>query len=70
MRSGDIIPLTSEEHRDLAREIRDISTRITELEKLITSVYGPSSKVSFSFLRVLDALERLRGDRAAAKEPE
>jgi len=62
MRSDNTPPLTSEEHRELAGEIRDISARLNELERLVTSVYGPASRVSFSFLKTLETLERLRAD--------
>jgi len=62
MRSENTLPLTSDEHRELAAEMRDISARLNELEKLVTSVYGPASRVAFSFVKTLETLDRLRAD--------
>jgi hypothetical protein len=53
-------PLSSEEHRELARELRNADTRLRELCSLLVGVYGAESRVAFSFLRATESLERLR----------
>jgi hypothetical protein len=55
-------PLTQEEHQELGRELRGTEARLRELCDLAVSVYGPNHRVSFSFLKLLDSMSRLRGD--------
>jgi hypothetical protein len=55
-------PLTHEEHEELARELRNADARLRELWDLAVSVYGPNHRVSFSFQKVLETLNRLRAD--------
>ena len=59
MRPGTLLPLTLEEHRELGQELRLAGARLHELERLITSVYGPNSRASFAFLKTTEAVERL-----------
>jgi hypothetical protein len=53
-------PLTPDEHRDLARELRTTTARMHELSGLVASVYGPDSRATFAFQKTAEALERLR----------
>ncbi len=53
-------PLTLEEHRQLARELRLTSARIRELCELVVSIYGTESRAAFSFSRAAESVERLR----------
>ncbi|HWB84626.1 MAG TPA: hypothetical protein VG675_10835 [Bryobacteraceae bacterium] len=65
MRPESPIPLTLEEHRELGREIRVAGARLQELCTLIAKVYGPQNRAAFSFLKVTEAIERLRQDLEA-----
>jgi len=56
------LPLTLEEHRDLARELRMSNARLRELCDLVVSVYGPHNQAAFSFQKAADAVERLCSD--------
>ena len=55
-------PLTEEEHQDLGRELRATAARLSQLCDLALSVYGANHRVSFSFQKLLDAMDRLRAD--------
>jgi hypothetical protein len=59
------LPLTLEEHRELARELRASNARMRELAHLVVSVYGPNNQAAFSFLKSAEALERLCNDLQA-----
>jgi hypothetical protein len=53
------VPLTFEEHRELGRELRTTSARMHELSRLVLGVYGPHHRVSFSFQKSVEAIDRL-----------
>lgn len=53
-------PLTLEEHRELARELRMADNRLRELCNVVVGVYGAESRVAFTFLRAAEAVARLR----------
>jgi hypothetical protein len=53
-------PLSIEEHRDLAQELRLTDARLHELSELIAGVYGTDSRVAFMFRRAADSVSRLR----------
>jgi hypothetical protein len=55
-------PLTLEEHRELGMEVRKIRARIHELCNLVVDVYGPNDQAAFTFLKVAEAIDRLRAD--------
>ena len=59
------LPLTLEEHRELARELRASNTRMRELCKLVMTVYGPNNQAAFTFLKAAEAVERLCNDMQA-----
>ena len=59
------LPLSSEEHRELAEELRDATERLQPLCDLIVSVYGRESRAAASFLKAIEALERLQAELAA-----
>jgi hypothetical protein len=59
------LPLTLEEHRELARELRASNARMRELSKLVVTVYGPNNQAAFSFLKAAEALDRLCNDLKA-----
>ncbi len=62
MQTETPLPLTLEEHRDLARELRVNNARLRELCSLIVSVYGPNNQAAFSFQKAAEAVERLCTD--------
>lgn len=62
MGSENFIPLTLDEHRELALELKSTTHRLRALCDLIVNVYGPHNKAAFSFLKALDALDRLNED--------
>ncbi len=53
-------PLTVEEHRELARELRVTSARLHQLCELVVTVYGSESRAAFTFSRAVDSVDRLR----------
>jgi hypothetical protein len=59
------LPLTLEEHRELARELRAANARMRELCQLVVNVYGPNNQAAFSFLKASEAVERLCNDLQA-----
>jgi hypothetical protein len=62
MRPETSSPLTLEEHRELSREIRAVRVRLRELCGVVTGVYGPNNRAAFSFLKVIDDMDRLCQD--------
>jgi len=65
MRPGTIIPLTLEEHRELGAEIRTARAHMHQLCDLVVAVYGPNNQAAFSFLKVVEGLDRLSQDLQA-----
>jgi hypothetical protein len=66
-------PLTLEEHRQLARELRLTSARLHELCSLVVSLYGSESRAAFTFSRAAESVDRLRHEmqtQAAVDWPE
>jgi hypothetical protein len=59
------LPLTLEEHRELARELRASNARIRELCQLVVTVYGPNNQAAFTFTKAAEAVERLCSDMQA-----
>jgi hypothetical protein len=59
------LPLTLEEHRELARELRASNARIRELCQLVLTVYGPNNQAAFTFTKAAEAVERLCNDMQA-----
>jgi hypothetical protein len=62
MGSENRLPLTLEEHRQLGREMKQTANRLRTLCDLVVEVYGPQSRAAFSFLRTIEAFERLNQD--------
>jgi hypothetical protein len=54
--------LNLEEHGQLGDELRKTSIRLRQLCGLVTDVYGSNSLPSVSFVRTIDAIERLRAE--------
>ena len=54
------VPLSLEEHRELAQQLRLTDARLHELSELVTVVYGAESRVSFMFRRTAESVSRLR----------
>ena len=72
MRPETRSPLSLEEHRELGQEVRATALRLAQLATLVRSVYGPNNQAAFGFARVVEDIERLRGDlqaQAAADLP-
>lgn len=55
-------PLTLDEHRELAREMRRNVERLRTMCDLVVGVYGPQNRAGFSFLKAMEALDRLNQD--------
>jgi len=53
-------PLSLEEHRELASELREADVYLRELCELVAGIYGPDSRATFMFRRATDSLSRLR----------
>jgi len=58
------IPLSLEEHRELGREMKATVRRLRVLSALVVDVYGPANRTAFSFLKAMEAMERLEQDLA------
>jgi hypothetical protein len=65
MRPQAPVPLTLEEHRELAAEMRAVNARMQALCKVIVSVYGPNTQAAFSFLKAAEQVNRLCQDLQA-----
>jgi len=55
-------PLTLDEHREMAREMKRNVARLRTMCDLVVSVYGPQNRAAFSFLKAMEALDRLNQD--------
>ena len=64
VRAEKPISLTIDEHRELGREIKATAKRLRVLCDLTVGVYGPNNRAAFSFLKALNAIERLQQDLA------
>ena len=62
MRPENPVPLTLEEHRELGREMRAANVRLRQLCTLVVDVYGPNNRAAFSFLKAMEAVQRLCHD--------
>jgi hypothetical protein len=54
--------LNIDEHAQLGDELRKTSTRLRQLCGLVADVYGSESMPAVSFVRTIDAIERLRAE--------
>ena len=59
MRRETANPLTSQEHRQLGSEIRATNARLHRLCDFVVAVYGPNNRAAFSFLKTVEAMDRL-----------
>ena len=62
MRRETANPLTSQEHRQLGNEIRATNARLHQLRDFVVGVYGPNNRAAFSFLKMVEAMDRLCTD--------
>jgi hypothetical protein len=60
----NLISLTIDEHRELGREMKATARRLRALCDVVISVYGPANRAAFSFLKTLEAIDRLEQDLA------
>ena len=60
----NLISLTIDEHRELGREMKATARRLRALCDLVIGVYGPANRAAFSFLKALEAIDRLEQDLA------
>jgi hypothetical protein len=60
----NLISLTIDEHRELGREMKATALRLRALCDVVVSVYGPANRAAFSFLKALEAIDRLEQDLA------
>ena len=58
------IPLSLDEHRELGREMKATAKRLRILCALVVDVYGPANRAAFSFVKAMEAMERLEQDLA------
>lgn len=65
MRSETILPLTLDEHRELAAELRRTRNRMRELCNVVVGIYGPNNSAAFTFLKVAESMDRLCNDMQA-----
>ena len=63
-RAENLISLTIDEHRDLGREMKATAKRLRVLCDLVVGVYGPNNRAAFSFIKAMEAMERLEQDLA------
>jgi hypothetical protein len=59
MRTDTADPLSFEEHRDLAGELRSVGMKLRELFAIVNDIYGPNSQAAFSFGKTVESLDRL-----------
>jgi hypothetical protein len=59
------LPLTLDEHKELAVELRATNARLHELCNLVVSVYGPNAQAAFTFIKAAELVERLCHDMQA-----
>jgi hypothetical protein len=59
MRSDNLVPLTPDEHRELGKEMTAAASRLREFCGLVLGVYGPQSRVGFSFVKAMEAVDHL-----------
>ena len=62
MRSQNVSPLSLEEHRELGKEMKTTAAHLRQLCGMVVGVYGPQNRAGFSFLKAMEALERLNQD--------
>ncbi|HEX3745013.1 MAG TPA: hypothetical protein VHW09_13815 [Bryobacteraceae bacterium] len=65
MRPQTPVPLTLEEHRELAAEMKAVNARLQQLCRLVVSVYGPNTQAAFSFRKAAEDVDRLCQDLQA-----
>ena len=52
-------PLTLQEHRELAAELKATAARLHQLCDLVVGVYGPKSPSSYAFQAAVASLDRV-----------
>jgi hypothetical protein len=52
-------PLTLDEHRELALELRRTRLRLRELHSLVSGIYGPESPAATGILTTVATMDRL-----------
>ena len=62
MRPETPVPLTWEEHAELAKELRQTRRRLHELSSVVVGVYGPQNRAAFTLQKIAEAMDRLCGD--------
>jgi hypothetical protein len=60
-----VAPLTLEEHRELATELKLSSARLRQLCGLVVDVYGAHSAAGFTFAKALEAIGHLQQELEA-----
>ena len=58
-------PLTFEEHRELAGELRSATKKLRELSAIVAEIYGPNNQAAFSFGKAVESLDRLCAEMRA-----
>ena len=61
-------PLTYEEHEEFGRELQKTKARLIQLASVVGGIYGPHSRSTFSFQKLIDAIERVCLDMEAQAE--
>lgn len=55
-------PLTFEEHHELSGQLREANARLNELCTMVTGIYGPHNRASFTFLKLVSLIDHLMLD--------
>ena len=68
MRQERLNPLTFEEHREFGQELQNTKARLIQLASVVGGVYGPASRSTFAFSKLVEALERVSSEMQAQAE--
>jgi hypothetical protein len=68
MRPEAINPLTYDEHREFAEEVQRTRARLAQLASVVAGIYGPQSRSTFAFRKLLEAMERMTSEMQAQAE--
>jgi hypothetical protein len=68
MRHDALNPLTFEEHREFGREIQKAKVRLQHFAGMVAGIYGPQSRSTFAFRKLMEAMERTAVEMQAQAE--
>jgi hypothetical protein len=68
MRQDTLNPLSFEEHREFGLEIQKTRARLQHLSGMVGGIYGPQSRSTFAFRKLMEAMERIAAEMQAQAE--